>query len=91
MSPRLSESEIRQELGVILDQLNAVPRDDFRERSRLSVRRDELRELLATIAIPGSEEIGQTWAKQAGSKRPRIWESPSSRPTLRVGRPEADS
>jgi len=48
MEPTLDQ--VREELAGIHDQLLALPRDDFDNRSKLMVRRDELRKLSFDLA-----------------------------------------
>ena len=48
MEPTLDQ--VREELAGIHDQLLALPRDDFDSRSKLMVRRDELRKLSLDLA-----------------------------------------
>ena len=66
--PTLTERQIRAEIGETLDQLQSLPSDAFAERSRLRDRQAELGRMLREIEIPGSEDITQRWAEQAGGK-----------------------
>ena len=68
MAEDLDGREIRRELGEILDQLNALPSDAFRERSALTERQYELRRALAEIELPGSDQIKERWTDRAASK-----------------------
>jgi len=67
-SPALTEWQIRAEIGKTLDQLQSLPSDAFAARSRLRDRQVELGATLREIEIPGSEDITQRWAEQAGGK-----------------------
>jgi len=67
-SPTMIERQIRAEIGKTLDQLQSLPSDAFTERSRLRDRQAELGRMLREIEIPGSEDITQRWAEQAGGK-----------------------
>jgi len=62
------EQQIRTEIGQTLDRLQSLPSDAFAERSRLRDRQAELGRMLREIEIPGSEDITQRWAEQAGGK-----------------------
>ena len=64
----LTERQIRAEIGKTLDELQSLPPDAFSERSRLRDRQAELGRMLREIEIPGSEDITQRWAEQAGGK-----------------------
>jgi hypothetical protein len=64
----MSEQQIRTEMGAVLDELQRLPPDAFGERSRLRDRRAELGRMLREIEVPGSEDIAQRWAEQAGGK-----------------------
>ena len=67
-NPAMTEQQIRAEIGETLDQLQSLPSDTFAERSRLRDRQAELGRMLREIEIPGSEDITQRWAEQAGGK-----------------------
>lgn len=67
-SPAMTERQIRAEIGETLDQLQSLPSDAFAERSRLRDRQAELGRMLRGIEIPGSEDMTQRWAEQAGGK-----------------------
>ena len=81
MPEDFDDREIRRELGEILDQLNALPSDAFRERSALVERQHELRRALAVIELPGSEEIKERWTERAATK-PAEDEDKTVPPTL---------
>jgi len=66
--PAMIEQQIRTEIGQTLDRLQSLPSDAFAERSRLRDRQAELGRMLREIEIPGSEDITQRWAEQAGGK-----------------------
>ena len=66
--PAMSEEQIRTELGTVLDELQRLPPDAFRERSRLRGRQAELAQMLREIQVPGSEDIARRWAERAGGK-----------------------
>jgi hypothetical protein len=68
MAEDLDGREVRRELGEILDQLNALPPDAFRERSALADRQHELRRALAEIELSGSDQIKERWTERAASK-----------------------
>jgi hypothetical protein len=68
MAEDLDDREIRRELGEILDQLNALPSDAFRERSALADRQHELRRALAEIELPRSDQIKERWTERAAGK-----------------------
>ncbi len=70
MSNELSAQEIRDEIGEILDSLNALPVGAFAERAALVDRQHTLRKTLQEIDIPGSKEIMIEWSARAGSKPP---------------------
>lgn len=67
-SPTMSERQIRTEMGAVLDQLQDLPPDAFRERSKLRDRQTELGRMLRAIEVPGSDDIKQRWAGQVGGK-----------------------
>jgi hypothetical protein len=62
------ESDIRRELGEVLDRISALPSDAIRERVALAARQEELRAALAKVPIPGSDQIKERWSEQSGSK-----------------------
>jgi hypothetical protein len=64
----MTEQRIRTGIGQTLDQLQSLPSDAFAERSRLRDRQAQLGRMLREIEIPGSEDITQRWAEQAGGK-----------------------
>lgn len=68
MPEDLDDREIRRELGEILDRLNELPSDAFRERSALMERQHELRLALAEVELPGSDQIKEGWTQRSASK-----------------------
>lgn len=64
----MTESEIRTELGEILDQLQRLPADAFADKTRLRDRQGELSGLLGEIEIPGAEAIRKRWSEAAARK-----------------------
>jgi hypothetical protein len=64
----MTESEIRAELGEILDQLHRLPADAFADKMRLGDRQAELGRLLREIEIPGAEAIKKRWSEAAASQ-----------------------
>ena len=61
-------TEIRQELGSILDELKTLPPDAFQERAALLTRHDRLRTRLRELPIDDAAETRARWNERAGSK-----------------------
>jgi hypothetical protein len=64
----MTQQEILEEIGGILDRLNTVPRDDFAERSALHRRHGELRALLDPGQSEGAKEMKAGWDERAAGK-----------------------
>jgi hypothetical protein len=64
----MSEHELMQALGDILDQLGALPDDAFSERWALKGRQGELRAELALLQAGRLAEQKQEWDNQAAKK-----------------------
>lgn len=68
MAPERIKSEMRQELGSILDDLAALPPDAFHERSALLARKQQLSDHLRAVPIQDADDLRAQWSKRAGKK-----------------------
>jgi hypothetical protein len=66
----MDEIEILAELGSVMDQLAALPRDAFAERIPLLDRQSELRGVLAAAQVNAGRDAEEMWAEQAARKKP---------------------
>lgn len=64
----MSEQELMQELGEILDELGVLPNDAFSERWALKGRQGELRSELADLQAGRLVEQKLEWDQQAAKK-----------------------
>ena len=65
----MTEQEIREELGEVLDARRRLPSDaSFAERIKLKDRETELASMLREIEIPGAEEIKERWSEMASKQ-----------------------
>ncbi len=64
----MSEEELMQALGEILDQLGELPDDAFSEKWKLKGRQGELRAELALLQADRLAEQKQEWDQQAAKK-----------------------
>ena len=64
----MAQQEILEEIGGILDRLNALPRDDFALRAALRRRQEELKALLDAGQSEGAKEIKARWDERAAGK-----------------------
>jgi hypothetical protein len=65
---KMTEQQIRAELGNVLDQLAHLPSDAIADRARLRERQAELGDMLRAIDVDGVDEIKDRWSRLAGSK-----------------------
>jgi hypothetical protein len=65
---KLTEQELRAELGGIFEQMRSLPNEAFAERLQLKKRQEEVTRLLREIEIPGADEIEERWTKAAADK-----------------------
>jgi len=64
----MTQEEILEEIGGILDRLNTLPRYDFAHRSALHRRHEELRALLDAGLSEGAKEMKASWDERAAGK-----------------------
>ena len=64
----MTQQEILEEIGGILDRLNTLPRDDFVRRAALRLRHEVLRALLDARQSEGAKEIQARWNGRATGK-----------------------
>ncbi len=72
----MEEHEILNELGTVMDELAALPSDAFAERYPLTLRREDLRELLAKAQVDAGRNPADFWADQAARKQPDAADKP---------------
>lgn len=63
-----TETEIRSEIGAILDELRRLPGDAYAEKTALKARQAELSKLLTDLSSASSVDIKRRWDALAGSK-----------------------
>lgn len=61
-------AHIRQRLGEIIDELQALSGDEFSKKHTLNVEADSLRQQLAGLSDESSDAILKSWADRAGRK-----------------------
>jgi hypothetical protein len=66
----MDEQEILAELGSLMDELAALPSEEFLQRLLLLERRDELRSMLAAAQLEAGRDASKVWAEQAARKQP---------------------
>jgi hypothetical protein len=64
----MTQQEILEEIGGILDRLSTLPRYDIAQRSALHRRHEELRALLDAAQSEGAKEIKARWDERAAGK-----------------------
>jgi hypothetical protein len=64
----MTQQEVLEEIGGILDRLNTLPRDDFVRRAALRQRHEELRALLDARQSEAAKEIKARWDERAAGK-----------------------
>jgi hypothetical protein len=64
----MTQEQILEEIGGILDRLNTLPPDDFAQRTALRRRHDELRALLDTWRSEGAKETKAQWDERSAGK-----------------------
>lgn len=64
----MTQQQILEEIGGILDRLNTLPRDDFAQRTALRRRHEELRALLDAWKSEGAKEMKAQWDERSAGK-----------------------
>lgn len=64
----MTQQEILEEIGGILDRLNTLPRYDFAQRATLRRRHEQLRALLDAGQSEGAKEMKAQWDERAAGK-----------------------